>query len=89
MPTDKRTHKMHKKNKQHKKCGAKVGNGPACRHTAKDTGRCQAHSALALPIKKKKEAEKKLKNQQKRQQEIAQAKKAKEALKPKPETAHE
>lgn len=70
MPTDKQTHKLNRKNKQHKKCGAKIAGAPACRHTAKKNGRCQAHSALAMPLLLKKEAEKKLANKQKRQQAL-------------------
>ena len=62
MPTDKRTHSLNKKNNQHKKCGAITADGSACRHTAKKNGRCHAHSARAIPLKLKKEENKKLRN---------------------------
>ncbi len=83
MPTDKRSHNMHKKNKAHKKCGAKIPGSPTpCRHTAKGNGRCQIHRNLTIPLKQKKDAEKKLTLQIKRQQATDRARSAKEKANP-------
>ncbi len=82
MPTDKQTHRTNVKHKIHKKCGAKVLGAPACRHTAKSNGRCQAHTNLTIPLKQKKDAMKKLARLNKRSQQIHNGPKTKTPVNP-------